>query len=119
MRADLIAMAGSLTPKVVTLSYAATIATDATLGNHFRVTLTGSPTLGNPTGAVDGQTFRWEFLQDGTGSRALTLDTKFVVPNNLPVIALTVAANHYSALFAFYNSSLDKFIVAGFLQDYS
>ena len=46
---------GSFTSAAVTLTDAATIATDASLGNLFRVTLGGNRTLGNPTNPVDGQ----------------------------------------------------------------
>jgi len=46
------------------------ITSDGTLTNDF--------TLSNPTGAVDGQRIIWELIQDGTGSRLITLDTKFV-----------------------------------------
>ena len=48
-------MAGAFAPAVVALTDAATIGLDASKGNEFRITLTGSHVLGNPTNAADGQ----------------------------------------------------------------
>ena len=53
----------------VALTDAATIATDATASSLFRVTLAGNRTLGNPTGAFDGQRIMWEIKQDAIGGR--------------------------------------------------
>ena len=46
---------GAVAPTVVLLSDASTIALDASLGNDFRVTISGNRTMGNPSNAVDGQ----------------------------------------------------------------
>lgn len=58
----------------VTLTDAATIATNAALSNYFRVTITSSRTLGIPTNPTDGQRVLWEVTASG-GSRVLTLTT--------------------------------------------
>lgn len=58
-------------PKVVSLTDAATIAVDASAGNHFTVTLAGNRTLGVPTNPTDGQRVTFEVKQDGTGSHTL------------------------------------------------
>lgn len=58
-------------PKVVALTDAATVATDASSGTHFTLTLTGNHTLGAPTNPVDGQRITYEVKQDGTGSHTL------------------------------------------------
>ena len=50
----------------VTLTDAPVIATDASLSNHFRVTLGGNRVLGNPTNPTDGQKVIWEIVQDAT-----------------------------------------------------
>lgn len=55
----------------VTLTDAATIAIDASLGNNFSVILGGNRTLGTPTNAVAGQTGVISIMQDITGSRTL------------------------------------------------
>ena len=51
----------------VTLTDAATIATDASTGTWFRVTLAGNRTLGNPTNPTDGQMVVWELIQEHVG----------------------------------------------------
>jgi hypothetical protein len=76
-------------PAPVALVDGTTIATDASLGNHFRVTLGGNRTLSNPTSPVDGQKVLWEFTQDATGGRTITLGSQFT---NFTGLASLVAA---------------------------
>jgi hypothetical protein len=65
----------------VTLTDAATIATDAELGNVFEVTLDGNRTLGLPTNLVSGFTYMWIIKQDAvTGSRTLAYNAIFKFP---------------------------------------
>ena len=75
----------------VTLTYAATVTTNASLSNHFRITLTGALTLAAPTNPSDGQRVFWEFIQDATGSRLLTLNAAFVTGSI--GVTLSTAAN--------------------------
>jgi hypothetical protein len=58
----------------VDLTDAATIATNAATGNHFRVTLAADRALGVPTGATDGQRGLWEFTASAA-QRTLTVPT--------------------------------------------
>jgi hypothetical protein len=58
----------------VTLTDAATVATDASLGRHFRVTLAGDRTLGAPTNAADAQRVLWE-ITASAAQRTITLST--------------------------------------------
>tara|TARA_R110000744_G_scaffold249185_2_gene365442 strand:- start:608 stop:1510 length:903 start_codon:yes stop_codon:yes gene_type:complete len=55
----------------VTLTDAASIAVDFSLGNNFIVTLAGNRTLENPASASAGQTGHIYLVQDGTGSRTV------------------------------------------------
>jgi hypothetical protein len=119
MRADNIAMSGSITPAVVTLVDATSVQTDCSKGNHFRVTIAGNRTLQNPSNLVDGQRLVWEIQQDGTGGRTITLDTLFSTPNNVPSVILTTTPNQWSLIAAIYNGSINKVVVTGFLQQYS
>lgn len=64
--------AGPVTPAVVALTDAATIAVSAAAGNYFCVTLGGNRTMGVPSGPADGQTVIFEIIQDNAGSRTLT-----------------------------------------------
>ena len=71
-------MTGWLAPAVVALTFGASIAVNAALGNVFAVTLTASTgTLANPTNPVDGQAIRVRVIQDGTGSRTLAYGTAY------------------------------------------
>jgi len=101
-----------------TLTDAATIATDASLGNHFRVTLGGNRTLGNPTNGTDGQKVLWEIIQDATGSRTLTLDTNFVLGTDISSTTLTTGANKRDFLGAVYNATAGKWYVIAFVKGY-
>jgi hypothetical protein len=107
-------LAGEQNAKVVALTDAASIAVDATLGNHFRVTLAGNRTLANPTGATDGQRMVFEIIQDGTGSRTLAFGNKFVFGTTIASITLTTTASKRDMIAVVYNSSADKFYVVGF-----
>jgi hypothetical protein len=103
---------------VATLTDASTIATDASLANHYRVTLGGNRTLGNPTNAYDGARIVWEFIQDGTGSRLITLDTKFALGSDIVAITLSTGANKRDFMTAIYNSTADKWYVVAFVRGY-
>lgn len=91
------------------LTDASTIAIDASLGNHFRVTLTGSHTLGNPTNPVDGQRILVEVTQDGSGAHTLTYDTKY----NLGPVDGTIASGvgDVTHIGLVYNSGRDQWDV--------
>ncbi|MDT7789764.1 MAG: hypothetical protein QOF58_8183 [Pseudonocardiales bacterium] len=101
-----------------TLADAATIATDASIADLFRVTLQGNRTLGNPTNPTDGQLVRWEIKQDPTGSRTLALDTKFVFGTDLTSITLSNGAGVTDILGATYNAAQDEWRVLGFTKGF-
>jgi hypothetical protein len=106
----------ALTP--VVLTDAATIATDASLGNQFRVTLAGNRTLANPSNPVDGQRVIWELIQDATGTRTITLDTAFGLGTDITSVTLSTAANKRDYLGAIYDSGASKWHVIAFLRGY-
>lgn len=110
--------AGGYQPPPVTLTDAATIATNASLGNFFRVTLGGNRTLGNPTNPQDGQKIIWELIQDGTGSRTITLDTAFALGTDITSVTLTTTASKRDFLGAVYNSTSSKWYVIAFTKGY-
>lgn len=77
----------------VALADAANIATDASLGNVFNVTLGGNRTLQNPTNLVAGFTYIWHIGQDGTGNRTLAYGNIFKFPSGVaPVLSITANA---------------------------
>jgi hypothetical protein len=106
-------------PKIVALTYAATLATDAATGEIFGVTLTGNVTLSNPTNPVDGKTLRWRITQDGTGSRTVTLGNKFVIPSSASSpLPWSTAANKTDLLAATYDAGRDKWDIIAFVPGY-
>ena len=76
----------------VTLTDAATIATDLSLGNQFQVTLGGNRTLGAPTNVVAGQSGVIRVVQDGSGGRTLAYNSVFKFPGGTAP-TLTTTAN--------------------------
>ena len=116
-----IALKNNDTSAPQTLTDAATIATDASLGNRFRVTLGGNRTLGAPTNPTNGQQCVWEIIQDATGSRTLSLDTGtggFAFGTDIASITLTTTASKRDFLTAIYNSTANKWYVVGFVKGY-
>jgi hypothetical protein len=108
---------GDVSP-VVALTDAATIATDASLGSQFRVTLGGNRTLGNPTNPANGMVATWELIQDGTGSRTLALDTAFALGTTISSTTLTTTVSKRDFLTAVYNSTASKWYVINFVKGY-
>lgn len=111
----------SIVPIPVPLTDAATIATDASLGNYFTVTLGGNRTLGAPTNPVNGMKAVWRFLQDGTGSRTLTLTTGaggFRLGTDITATTLTTTASKCDYLGAVYDSTADRWDVIAFVKGY-
>jgi len=95
----------AVTSAVVALTYGTTISVNASLGNHFRVVLTGNATLSNPTGAVDGQKITFELIQDSTGSRTIAFGTAYAFSTDIPQPTLTTTANKRDFLGFVYNAS--------------
>ena len=105
-------------PSVVTLTDGASIAVDASLGNQFTVTLGGNRTLSNPTNASNGQLLLFAIRQDATGSRTLTLDTKFRYGSDISSTTLSTGANKTDYIGVRYHSGDDKFDVISFVKGY-
>jgi hypothetical protein len=108
----------SATAAPVTLTDAATIATDASLGNLFRVTLGGNRTLGNPTNPTDGQRVVWEIIQDATGSRTLAYGNKFTFGTDITSAVVSTTASKRDFLGAIYNGTTDLWYVVAFVKGY-
>ena len=89
---------------VVALTDGATIATDASLGNTFTVTLGGNRTMANPTNPVSGQKIVYRIRQDGTGSRTLTWASAFRFAGGTTP-TLTTAANKTDYIGFVYNAA--------------
>ena len=108
-----------LTP--VNLTDAPTIATNASLGNSFRVTLGGNRTLGAPSSPSDGQMCMWEVTQDGTGNRTLALATGaggFLFGTDLTSVTFSTAAGATDLLGCRYNAADNRWWVIAFLRGF-
>ncbi len=101
------------------LTYAATVTTDASAGDLFDLTLTGNVTLANPTNPVNGKTLRWRIRQDATGSRTVTLGNKFQIPSSASTpLPFSTAANAMDILAATYHAGRDKWDVVAMVPGY-
>lgn len=109
------ALTKRMTDKVVALTDGATINTDASAGNVFKVTLAGNRTLAAPTNPSAGQECVWVFTQDGTGNRTITLNAVFRNLTGLSSITLSTAAGAVDYMTAVYNLEDTKWDVIGFV----
>lgn len=91
-------------------------ATNCQYGNFFYFVASDNFTLSNPTNPVNGMRVTWRIQQDGTGSRLLTLGSKF---NAGPwTMTLTTTALKYDYIEAIYNSAADKWDIVNFQKGY-
>ena len=105
----------------VNLTDAATIATNAALGNNFRVTLGASRTLGAPSNPTDEQMCMWEIKQGGTGNNILTLASGaggFLFGTDLTAITLSTAVGVTDLLGCRYIASANRWWVIAFLRGF-
>lgn len=100
------------------LTDAATIATDASLSNRFRVTLGGNRTLGNPTNLSDGQQLVWEVIQDATGGRTLAFGANFGFGIEIAGCTVDPTAAKRSFISGVYNSTANKIFVVACVTGY-
>lgn len=102
---------------VYSSSDAATIQTNASVGDYFRVVLGGNRTLANPTGSIDGTKITWELIQDAGGNRTITLGNKFITGSDFNV-STNMTSSKRDFLTAVYNAVEDKWFVLGFVKGY-
>jgi hypothetical protein len=102
-----------MTPITVTYGASTTIdVTGAADSRAHRMTLTGALTL-NFTGAADGQKVWVELIQDGTGSRVVTLGTSVAYGTTIPSFVATTTASKKDILGFVYSSSASKYLLVG------
>jgi len=83
----------TLPGEVVSLTDAATITPDFTVGLVFSVTLGGNRTLANPSNPIAGQSGSIFIVQDGTGSRTLSWGSYWDFSNGTaPTLTTTAGA---------------------------
>ncbi|GLW91776.1 hypothetical protein [Actinokineospora globicatena] len=104
---------------VQALTDSSTLAVDASLGRHFRVTLGGNRTLAAPTNGTDGQMLLVELKQDGTGNRTLALGTGIVLGDDVSTVVLSTGAGKSDYLLMLYNAAQTKWVVLGIMHGYT
>jgi len=108
-------------PEIFTLTDAATIAVDASKGNHFRVTLAGNRTLGAPTNPTDGQRILFEVIQDATGARTLGYASGsggYAFGLGIPTPTLTTTASKRDFIGFVYNSTAALWYCLAFVNGF-
>lgn len=90
---------------VTTLVDGATVTLDASLTTSYRWVIGGNNTLLNPTNPVNGKTIYVRIVQDATGTRLITWDSKYKFSGGTP--ALSVAPNAKDLLVCQYDSVED------------
>lgn len=108
-------MTSFLSPKIATLTEAATIAIDASAGNDFRVTLTANRIVGIPANPTDAQPMTIEFLEDGSGGHTLTWTTTVggFSLGDLGTPPLNTTANALNIISFRYNLAKNKWCYLG------
>lgn len=96
-----------------------TIATDASLGNNFRVTaLTASVTLSNPTNPTDAQTITWDIIQNASAAKTLAFDTAFKFGAEITACTISATLSSHNFITAAYNGTTSKWYVRGCITGY-
>lgn len=106
---------------IIALTDASTVTVDAQSSPNalLRLTLGGNRTIANPSNLVDGGTYLFEVLQDGTGNRVPTWASKYVFGTDIPAAALTTTANRKDFLVFVYNSTADKLYCTGVTRGFA
>jgi len=108
----------AVAPAVVVLTDAVTIAVDASLGNDFRVTISASRTMGNPSNPVDGQQIIFQVTQGSGGSSAITWGSGYEFSAGLPQPTLSTTAGQLDLLGFIYNAAKGKWLLAAFVNGF-
>lgn len=93
----------------VTLTYGATVATDAAQGDVFDLTLTGNAVMAAPTGLTKNKKILYRITQDATGGRTITSwDAIFRFSTDVPVPFLSTSSNKTDYVGFIYNAADSK-----------
>jgi len=109
-------LSATLDLTIRTVTYGATMAIDAALGNKIAITLGGNGTISNPTNAVDGRVLVFRLRQDGSGNRVPVWDTKYAFVGDLATVTLSTAASKIDRIAFEYDSTDDKWYCISFIK---
>ena len=110
---------GAVAPAVVSLTDAATIAVDASLGNDLRVTIAGDRTMGNPANPSDGQKITFQVTQGSSGSFTLTWGSAYEFSAGLPQPTLSTTAGLTDLLCFIYNATKSQWLLVAFVSGFT
>ena len=110
---------GGVAPAVVSLSDAATIAVNASLGNDFRVTIGANRAMGNPANPADGQKITFQITQGSAGSATITWGSAYSFATSLPAPTLSTTAGQTDLLCFIYNAAKGKWLLAAFVNGFN
>ncbi len=102
---------------IVSVAYNGTTTVDASQGSYFRGTAVSAFTL-SANNVSDGQKIIWEIIQDGTGSRVMTLGANFALGSDISSTTLTTTSSKRDFLGAFGNGITGKLYVTAFVKGY-
>jgi hypothetical protein len=92
----------------VTLTDAATIDVDASLGSEFDITLSDDRTLSNVTGATDRQRLTFNITQGTGGSHLLIWDTNYLFGADVTEPTLSTTEGKTDVVTGVYHSDTGK-----------
>jgi hypothetical protein len=114
-----LSVGAALVGGVAVLADASTIAVNAALGNHFRVTLGGARTLGNPSNPADGQKITVEVIQPASGGPwTLAYGSAYAFGTDIPSPTLTTTASKRDFLAFIYSASASLWYLTGCLHGF-
>lgn len=101
----------------VTLTDASTVAVDASLGTHFRLTGTTTRAFGNPTNPTDGQVITIE-IKASSGTPNHTWGSAYAFGSDITGTTALVSGKTDFVQFV-YNSSVSKWLCIGYVKGYT
>lgn len=99
---------------LVTVAFSTTPTFDASLGNGFKITLTGNVSSATFSNGVAGTIYTFQIIQDGTGGRTFVWPTNIIGGMNLTAAGLpSIAASAIVVQSFFYDGTNAYAISAG------
>ena len=106
-------------PRVVNVTYSATLTPYADTSDIVTVTLAGSPIINAPSGTpIDGQKIEIHLKQDATGGRTVTWASNYSFASGLPAPALSTSASATDILGFRYSAAASKWRFYGIINGF-
>lgn len=106
-------------PAVVYLVDRPTIRVDASLGNDFRVKISGDRRMGRPSNPVDGQKIIFQITQGAGGRHTITWQRGYAFSASLPQPDLSTRPGDTDLLGFIYNKALDRWLLAAYVKGFA